>query len=103
MYYHHACLLKIIKHVLFCVTKVALQRYVYERPNRKDIRFMLGNGATKPLRCDNAEAFILSNTLCQHYRMDFDEVCGTPVVKQIESTSSLDNYIRGKYTVQRLP
>ena len=46
---------------------------------------------------------LLSHITCQHYRMDFDEVNGTPVVKQIESTSSLDNYIRGKYTVQRLP
>jgi len=45
----------------------------------------------------------LSHTFCQHYRIDFDEVGGTPVVKQIESTSSLDNYIRGKYIVQRLP
>ena len=45
----------------------------------------------------------LSHTICFHYRIDFDEVGGTPVVKQIESTSSLDNYIRGKYIVQRLP
>ena len=45
----------------------------------------------------------LSHTHCLHYRMVFDEVDGTPVVKQIESTSSLDNYICGKYTVQRLP
>ncbi len=45
----------------------------------------------------------LSHTHCLHYRMVFDEVDGTPVVKQIESTSSLDNQTCGKYTVQRLP
>lgn len=45
----------------------------------------------------------LSHTHCRHYRMVFDEVDGTPVVKQIESTSSLDNQTCGKYTVQRLP
>jgi len=45
----------------------------------------------------------LSHTHCRHYRMVFDEVEGTPVVKQIESTSSLDNQTCGKYTVQRLP
>ncbi len=46
---------------------------------------------------------LLSHIICQHYRMDFDEVDGTTVVKQIDSTLSLDNQITGKYTVQRLP
>lgn len=45
----------------------------------------------------------LSHTHCRHYRMVFDEVDGTPVVKQIESTSSLDNQTCGKFSVQRLP
>ena len=45
----------------------------------------------------------LSHTTCQHYRIDFDEVGGTPVVRQIESSYSIDNQIMGKYTVQRLP
>ena len=46
---------------------------------------------------------LLSHITCQHYRMDFDEVDGTPVVKQVESTFSIDNQTCGKYTVQRLP
>jgi hypothetical protein len=46
---------------------------------------------------------LLSHITCQHYRMDFDEVDGTTVVKKIESSSSVDNQIMGKYTVQRLP
>ncbi len=46
---------------------------------------------------------LLSHTHCQHYRMDFDEVDGTTVVKQINSSTSVDNQIMGKYTVQRLP
>ena len=45
----------------------------------------------------------LSHTYCHHYRMDFDEVDGTTVVKQINSSTSVDNQIMGKYTVQRLP
>lgn len=46
---------------------------------------------------------LLSHITCQHYRMDFDEVDGTPVVKQVESTFSIDNQTCGKFSVQRLP
>lgn len=45
----------------------------------------------------------LSHTYCHHYRMDFEEIDGTTVVKKIESSSSVDNQITGKYTVLRLP
>ena len=45
----------------------------------------------------------LSHTHCQHYQMDFEEVGNTLVVKQIESTSFLDNQLTAKYRAQRLP
>ena len=45
----------------------------------------------------------LSHTSCKHYRIDFDEVGSTLVVKQIENTYFSDNYLTAKYRAQRLP
>ena len=49
------------------------------------------------------QAETLIHTACQHYRMDFEEVDGKPVVKQIEGTQSVDNQLSAKFIVKRLP
>ncbi len=49
------------------------------------------------------QAETLIHTACQYYRMDFEEVDGKPVVKQIEGTQSVDNQLSAKFTVKRLP
>lgn len=49
------------------------------------------------------QAETLIHTICQHYRMDFEEVDGKPVVKQIEGTQSVDNQLSAKFIVKRLP
>ncbi|MBQ9295372.1 MAG: hypothetical protein IJ219_10675 [Bacteroidaceae bacterium] len=46
---------------------------------------------------------LLSHTSCKHYRIDFEEVGGTLVVKQIENTYFVDNQLTAKYRAQRLP
>ena len=46
------------------------------------------------------QAETLIHTICQHYRMDFEEVDGKPVVKQIEGTQSVDNQLSAKFTVK---
>lgn len=49
------------------------------------------------------QAETLIHTICQHYQMDFEEVDGKPVVKQIEGTHSVDNQLDAKFIVKRLP
>ena len=46
---------------------------------------------------------MLSHTHCQHYRMDFEEIDGTLVVRQIESAIFVDNQLATKSKAQRLP
>ena len=49
------------------------------------------------------QAETLIHTICQHYRMDFEEVDGKPIVKQIEGTHSVDHQLDAKFIVKRLP
>lgn len=46
---------------------------------------------------------LLSHSARFHYRIDFEEVGGTLVVKQIENTNFVDNQLTAKSTAFRLP